>query len=413
MVMVLAFMALSIPLITATLGLASTLSIDSRVKTNIAKGQYSVIGGDQHAIYRILYEQNYVDSIQEDVPDIYTVTLNGEQVEITVLKLSDPLTNPPPPDSDNSRRLQASKSGTPSIASADTPTTFTITVENRDAQPENLRKIHDGLPPGFSYGTGSTSGVTSAEPSIVVFESEPGGPTYQQLTWNLATLSITLQPGESRTLIFNAQASVAEGSYCNEAWAEPGGEKTGTGPTAAILVDSPATALCPGQAMNITKVVEPSTSSGNTMTTYTYTITVENTGLADLELEKIRDLLPVEFLYTANSAAGDITTAEPATTMFKGRQRLDWDFSTPKTIAPGQTRILTFDAQAAVEPGDYWNEIWLTFSQFAYPAYSWPTAVVEAMGVFETTTTDGQQTTRSEVWVGADSYFINQWGLTR
>ena len=35
MVMVLAVMALSIPLITATLGLASTLSIDSRIKTNI------------------------------------------------------------------------------------------------------------------------------------------------------------------------------------------------------------------------------------------------------------------------------------------------------------------------------------------------------------------------------------------
>ena len=41
MVTVLAFMALSVPLRTGALALATTLSVDSRVKTGIAKSQYS------------------------------------------------------------------------------------------------------------------------------------------------------------------------------------------------------------------------------------------------------------------------------------------------------------------------------------------------------------------------------------
>ena len=55
-------------------------------RINIAKGQHSVIGGDQHALYRILYEPGYVDTIQAEVPDTYTVSLNGEQVSVTVLE---------------------------------------------------------------------------------------------------------------------------------------------------------------------------------------------------------------------------------------------------------------------------------------------------------------------------------------
>ncbi len=51
MIMVIAFMALSIPLITGSLAFASTLGRDSVVKTEILKRQYSALGGSQWGDY--------------------------------------------------------------------------------------------------------------------------------------------------------------------------------------------------------------------------------------------------------------------------------------------------------------------------------------------------------------------------
>ncbi len=47
MLMVIAFMALSIPMITGSLAFASTLSRDSVVKTEILKRHYAALGGVQ------------------------------------------------------------------------------------------------------------------------------------------------------------------------------------------------------------------------------------------------------------------------------------------------------------------------------------------------------------------------------
>ncbi|MCH8898077.1 MAG: DUF11 domain-containing protein, partial [Chloroflexi bacterium] len=165
MLIVIAFMCLAIPMIVSTLGLASTLSIDSQVKTEILKNQYSALGADQYA-------QNIIQ--QGLPPGSYPITLNDELVAVTIAALPPPA--PPPPAADNSRRLQTSKVVTPTTAVASTLTTFTytITVTNGDDESENLNKIHDLLPAGFSYIAGSTSGVTTADPTIVG----------QQLTWS-------------------------------------------------------------------------------------------------------------------------------------------------------------------------------------------------------------------------------------
>jgi hypothetical protein len=42
--MVLGFIVLAVPLVTSALSLASTLSIDSRVKTNVMRCHYSALG---------------------------------------------------------------------------------------------------------------------------------------------------------------------------------------------------------------------------------------------------------------------------------------------------------------------------------------------------------------------------------
>ena len=172
MVIVLAFIALAVPLVTGALGLASTLSIDSRIKTRLAKGQYSTIAGNQHAIYRIFYESGYTEGLTEGVEDNYVIDINGEQITVSVLKLSDPVNDPPPPDADSSRKFQTVKIVVPASASPNVQTTFTytVTVENRDSEPEKLNKVHDRLEPGFAYVAGTTSGVTTGDPSIAVLD---------------------------------------------------------------------------------------------------------------------------------------------------------------------------------------------------------------------------------------------------
>ena len=172
LVMVLAFMGLTVPLVTAALGLATTLSIDSRVKTGILKSQYSVLAGTQYALYRLIYEDGYIEGLQTGVVDSFSITINGTDVTVAVLNTSEPPGVPPPPPADNSRRLQATKTVNPVTASPSVLTTFSyaITVENLDDQPERLRKVHDRLPPGFVYLASTTSGVTMDDPVIVNYQ---------------------------------------------------------------------------------------------------------------------------------------------------------------------------------------------------------------------------------------------------
>ena len=287
MLMVIAFMALSVPMITGALALSGTLSKDSTVKTEILKGQYSALGGDQFGGYLVT----------EGAPcDGYTIDLNEDPVDVAVCNLPSLLS--PPPPADDSRRLFSSITVTPEIASPAAPAppdpipepfTFTITVTNRDDEPEGLNKIHAMLPPGFEY-LGPTSGVTSNDPAI----------QGQKLTWNLAPLGIILQPAapgvpaESQQLTFDAEAILDEGNYCTEAWADPGQIKTGTGLDARIQVGSPADDLCTGYAVSLDKTrdVAGGTVMGLNPITVDYTITFRNTGTMPLTLTQVRDLLP-------------------------------------------------------------------------------------------------------------------------
>ena len=263
--------------------------------------------------------------------------------------------------------------------------------------------MHDELPTGFSYVPGSTGGISTDDPSV----------TGQQLTWNLAPLSITLEPGESAAVTFDAQAAVGEGTYCTEAWAEPGNALTSSGKTAPVEVGFPSSTVCEGAAARVSKQVSPSTLPLETPTVYGYTITIENIGTVGLSLSRVRDLLPPGFLYAPASTGGGLGTGEPMASMHQGRQRLDWDFNPPVQIPPGETRTLSFAANADLPSGRYWNEVWATLDEMADVAYTWPTAPVEVMGVFESTATQGRTTVSSELWAGADSYAVTRWAIER
>jgi uncharacterized repeat protein (TIGR01451 family) len=102
---------------------------------------------------------------------------------------------------------------------------YTITVRNPNTADATLTSITDLLPVGFSYVPGSTTGATTANPSV-------NGRT---LTW---TGAFAAPAGGNVTLTFKAKVSDVPGLYRNEA----GGVANGsfvvapTGPTAPVTV---------------------------------------------------------------------------------------------------------------------------------------------------------------------------------
>ena len=418
-IFVLAFMVLAVPITAGALKIASTLSNDSRVKTEIALDHYSLVGAPQHAIYRMLYEDGYADSIPEGGQDVYVITLNGQDLTITLTKASAPpgdpvpswVSNPP----GNNFELQTSKVVTPTTATAMTPTvfTYTITVQNLSPDPQPLTKIQDGLPAGFEYVTSSTSGITTVEPSVK--SQGGGGNPHDALIWDMTSQAIVIEPGQWVTLTFNATATVPEGIYCNEAWARPGGTTTGSGQTAKITVGSPSVTGCPREVLNVVKTVNPSVNSAMVSSTYAYAIILTNDSAEDLSVQKVTDLLPDSMSYDASSTSGDMTTDDPNLSVDpqSGRNELRWSFSPSYTIPAGETRTIAFEAEGTLASGNYYNEVWVDVVELTTVVYTWPTAMIEIMGVIDTQATGTGGSASSQIWVGDDTFVITQMDITR
>ena len=400
------FMAVAVPVIASALALSSTLAIDSGVKDRTLKSQYAVIGGVYYAVDRLVRDTPYARGLTVGVPDTQPMpgTLNGRTVTITTERVTTGPLPPglPPPVADASERIQTTKTVVPSSASPTVPTefTYTITMKNWDSTPQNISHILDFLPTELTYVPFSTTGVTTAEPNL--------GAT---LDW---TVSVVLQPGESTVLTFRASGSLLVGNYCNEASVTPG-NNTSSGQTAPIKVGSPPNNLCQRPAFTITKTVSPSFVDSDALTTFTYDIAVENRGPAAFEVSEIQDVLDASFTYLMDSTSGDFPLGNPAIKP----QGLFWDF--PKVggvypqVSPGTTKHLVFQATASLQPGAYWNQVWVTMdgAGVIHPAQTWATAPVRRLARYKITATDGQMTASANVLVSPDFYFVTEWGIKR
>ena len=403
LVVVLAFLVLVVPATTAALSFAATVSTDSKARTQSTLGHYSTIGGAEHALYRIVHVPGYVDSLALDIPDTYTVTLNGRTVSVAVTKLSAVATGPPESTYNSNQRLRAEKVVTPTTAAPSVLTTFTytITVTNGDDTSKSVNQIVDELPSGFTYVAASTSGLTSLDPGI----------SGQELTWDVASMHIDLAPEESVSLTFDAQASLAEAVYCNEAWVRPGDQNTSSGKTALVTVGSPTTTACDGTAVAITNTVDPASVAAGALTTFDYTIVIDNIGAVDINVSNVRDLLPVGFLYVPGSTTGDLTGQEPRTMFQQGRQRLDWGLSPALQVASGQSGTLVLETEATVPPGRYWNEVWVTMNEFPDPVSTAQTAPVSVLGPISIVASDQTVTTTALVWAHDTFFELTGWEL--
>jgi len=101
---------------------------------------------------------------------------------------------------------------------------YTITISNPNAAAATLNSITDTLPAGFTYTPGSSTGATTADPTIAA----------STLTW---AGPIAVPPGGTAVLHFGVTVSSTAGTYTNQATADAGADTVvGTGPTAPITV---------------------------------------------------------------------------------------------------------------------------------------------------------------------------------
>jgi len=101
---------------------------------------------------------------------------------------------------------------------------YTITVSNPNGTAATLNSITDTLPAGFTYVSGSTTGITTANPAV----------STQTLTWSGP---FTVPASGNATLHFNVTVSTVAGAYLNNAGGDAGNVPVApSGPTAQITV---------------------------------------------------------------------------------------------------------------------------------------------------------------------------------
>ena len=101
-----------------------------------------------------------------------------------------------------SGEICVTKSVAPTTIDPGDPLTYTVSVENNSAITTFVTQVEDQLPAGMTYLSGTTHGLTTADPAAAG----------QSLTWSGAWI---LEPGQSATLGFQVQGPMTPGRYLN------------------------------------------------------------------------------------------------------------------------------------------------------------------------------------------------------
>ena len=164
--MLIGFIGLAVPITIASIQTSAQLSRNSRVYDTLLTGMYNSGSAIEVALHQILSDPNFDDGLTPGSPSkAMTADTNGETVDITVTKL---FTS----SSVEGQGLVVTKTVMPTSTPVDTATTFTytITIRNEGTGTQGLLEIKDFMPPGFTYVTSSTSGITTSDPV-----TNPGG----------------------------------------------------------------------------------------------------------------------------------------------------------------------------------------------------------------------------------------------
>jgi len=234
-ILVLATLAIGALLIVPFLNHASI----GRTAANISKEwmieQYAVDAAAEHAIWQLKSNvDGLIESLTlENTSVSYSITVNSEEVFITV-SIPQPPEPEPTPETQPGQHLHVGKSTNKHWIQSSSPNTltYTIALTNYGTSAMHIGEIGDIIPRPFQYVSGSSSGITTDDPTITWRNNQ------HVLTWSFKGADRPkLEAGETKTQTFQASVLRASGIYYDEAWAvddPPSVGKVSTGPTAPV-----------------------------------------------------------------------------------------------------------------------------------------------------------------------------------
>ena len=412
MIIALAFTVLAVPIAVSMLTLASTLILDDRQQTRILHEQYAGFGGEEYALFGLVKKLTATTTL---------IYLNGVPVTSTVAKLIDPPSGEIPLSPRSQGRPFTSKVASPTSVAPNGTTTYVVTVENKHDKAVNINTIIDDLPFGFSYTASSTlmrdsSGVliSSVEPTHGTQSSTSTDPlSVDTLTWNTPQ-GTKLGPLELMTLEFQSRASPTDGLYCNEAFVEPGGDKTRSGKTAQVTVGSSTSTLCAGPVLSVTKTVQPEIVFNETEVTYDYRIELVNEGTDVIYIKEITDWIREDIGFVEDSVTSTPEAMHPGDPKFKNQIRdgvrydgLEWRFQQQHIVEidPGTSWIIEYKSTATLPRGFYGSDVEIIFDSGQLPNRVVPeVAVITVVDVYRITVTVGGYVYECNVWMTDDIY---------
>lgn len=375
MIMLVAFIALAVPLTVAALQTAAQLSRNSGVYDDRLTALYSAASGIEVALWEMLSDPGYGEDLTEASPTKTTqAQVNNETVDVTVTRIFGEQVL-------QGQGLVVTKSVDPNAVPANATTTFTytLTIKNEGTGTARIKRLTDYLPPGLSYLTGSTSGLTTQEPTINNGQATCGSSPYE-LRWNVQPEDVTIASGQQLSFVFQATGTLADGTYYNQAsarydpwWVSPD-VFVYTPFSAEITVGSGTPKCGHNLQLLVTQSVDPPASTPGVQTVFTYTVSIEDVSPDVRYVCKIENLLPPSFVYDPGSTGdypGNIWPLEPIVTWESGSERwnLRWSDGADNSLEPlsslsaGETETQVFRAVATPESGvDYYSEVSVTWS---------------------------------------------------
>ncbi len=435
--LVLLVLLLGSMLVIPSLGLANNILRSKQINLEVLKEQYARDGAAEYAMWELIHG-GAVALLTEDYSEQnYTVEINGIDTALTILmRTTLGLGNVVGAEGNRVRATTAvvcDKGGGFNDDCSSLPVNqngmvarFTISLEQVSPDVDvGLTVIYDELPKGFSFKDGT---VTSADNSFTEIESitpsdiQPGGNDIRK--WDLSASPVYFEQGEIKQFTFDADINKSADRYCNgvflkmEALPNEKSNKT----EANVLVGASPPEGCDGGGVEVTKVVDKLVAPPGETTTFTYTVTIQNVDQNTLQIDALKDVLPVDFTYNTGTSSG-MTTDNPTPTQpaeVYPRWQLLWDgpWSISQAGQAGDTLTLVFGADITpTQSGSYYNEIFAELTCAApitlinegvttageyCTAYSWPSGGT-LVPMYDILADAGKTTGRGNVNIGATS----------
>jgi uncharacterized repeat protein (TIGR01451 family) len=221
---------------------ASTYLRSSSTHEQLLIDEYTAQGGVEYAIWRLLYESGFANTLTEQSPEasfFNPTPLNNMPAFITVRRQFPSPPQAAPSDEEPIPGVVVSAVVSPKDAPAGVETIFTYTIYIQNLRTDTLQmsRVSDFLPASFHYRPGSSSGITTNDPNILI----TGPQSEEELRWSFSQPRPSIVPLQTLSQTFQATATLVEGTYWNSAlvqFQQSSPNKAFSGPTSPVLVSA-------------------------------------------------------------------------------------------------------------------------------------------------------------------------------